>query len=165
MKGRRFAEDPRYDATAHAALAKSEVSAGKVLETTINRAEQINPSMNAIAHKHHHRAGAAVVAGPSRPLGVPYSLRISASSRGASPRWAAASQGVRGRPRRRLCAALQGGNYLSITPLDNAAGTPAMSVPLQWAADGLPVGVRSLGFGAAATLVRRGRARGGTALV
>jgi len=35
--------------------------------------------------------------------------------------------------------------YLTVTPLHNATGTPAVTVPLHWTADGLPVGVHFAG--------------------
>jgi Asp-tRNA(Asn)/Glu-tRNA(Gln) amidotransferase A subunit family amidase len=45
--------------------------------------------------------------------------------------------------------------YLTITPLYNATGMPAMSVPLHWTNDGLPVGVHFGGrYGEEGTLLQ-----------
>jgi Asp-tRNA(Asn)/Glu-tRNA(Gln) amidotransferase A subunit family amidase len=45
--------------------------------------------------------------------------------------------------------------YLSITPLYNSTGIPAMTVPLHWTSDGLPVGVHFGGrYGEEGTLLR-----------
>jgi amidase len=46
-------------------------------------------------------------------------------------------------------------DYLTVTPLHNATGTPAVTVPLHWTADGLPVGVHFAGrYAEEATLLR-----------
>jgi amidase len=46
-------------------------------------------------------------------------------------------------------------DYVPITPLQNATGQPAISLPLHWSADGLPVGVMFTGrMGDEATLLR-----------
>ncbi len=46
-------------------------------------------------------------------------------------------------------------NYVPFTPLQNATGQPAVSLPLHWTDDGLPVGVMFTGrFGDEATLYR-----------
>ena len=43
----------------------------------------------------------------------------------------------------------------SVTPLHNATGTPAMSVPLAWNDAGLPIGIHFAGrFGEEGTLLR-----------
>jgi amidase len=47
------------------------------------------------------------------------------------------------------------GDFAPFTPLVNATGQPAMSVPLYWNADGLPIGSHFVGrFGDEATLFR-----------
>jgi Asp-tRNA(Asn)/Glu-tRNA(Gln) amidotransferase A subunit family amidase len=74
----RFDEYRRHDATALATLiAKREVSAKEVLELAIERAEQVNPAINAIVHKQYEQARSAVAAGLSEgPLkGVPYLIK------------------------------------------------------------------------------------------
>lgn len=45
--------------------------------------------------------------------------------------------------------------YVSVTPLHNATGTPAMSVPLAWSSDGLPIGLHFAGrYGEEGLLLR-----------
>ena len=46
-------------------------------------------------------------------------------------------------------------DFVPFTPLQNATGQPAMSVPLYWNAEGLPIGVHfAARFGDEATLFR-----------
>jgi amidase len=46
-------------------------------------------------------------------------------------------------------------SYVPFTQLANLTGTPAMSVPLHWTADGLPLGVQLIGpFGSEAKLLQ-----------
>lgn len=46
-------------------------------------------------------------------------------------------------------------DYVPFTPIENATGQPAISLPLHWTPDGLPVGVHFAGrAGDEATLIR-----------
>jgi amidase len=58
-------------------------------------------------------------------------------------------------PDQPLFPLLRAGAYVPFTPIANITGQPAMSVPLHWNAEGLPVGVQFSGrFGDEATLFR-----------
>src|SRR6201997_4428132 len=74
----KFEEYRKLDAISLAGLiTKRQVSAEEVLETAIARAEQVNPTINAVVHKQYGQARKAVAAGlPEGPLkGVPYLLK------------------------------------------------------------------------------------------
>jgi amidase len=54
-----------------------------------------------------------------------------------------------------LAGFIRAGEYVPFTPIANATGQPAMSVPLSWNGSGLPVGAHFVGrFGDEATLFR-----------
>jgi amidase len=54
-----------------------------------------------------------------------------------------------------LLGFVRSAGFVPFTPIANATGQPAMSVPLFWNEDGLPVGVHFMGrFGDEATLFR-----------
>jgi Amidase len=74
----RFEEYRRSDAVALAGLVgKGEVSAGELLDVAIDRAEAVNPKINAIVHKQYEQAHATIGKGlPNGPLaGVPYLIK------------------------------------------------------------------------------------------
>jgi amidase len=58
-------------------------------------------------------------------------------------------------PENPLLALVRAGAFISFTPICNVTGQPAMSVPLFWNGDGLPIGTHFVGrFGDEATLFR-----------
>jgi amidase len=58
-------------------------------------------------------------------------------------------------PENPLAGLLQAANYIPYTPICNMTGQPAMSVPLYWGSDGLPIGTHFMArFGDEATLFR-----------
>ena len=73
-----FAEYSNYDGLGLAQLVRNgEVSAGELLETAIERTEQLNGELNAVVHKHYEEARALVKQGPAPGAfsGVPFLLK------------------------------------------------------------------------------------------
>lgn len=124
-----------YDGLGLAALVqKGAVSAAELLDMAIAQVEALNGEINAVVGRLYDQARAAIAAGlPAGPFtGVPYLLK----DLGAHYAGAVTSFG---------------------SGLFNACGNPAMSVPLGWSRNGLPIGVQfSAAFGDKATLFRLG---------
>jgi len=72
-----FAEYTNYDALGLAELiAKKQVTAGEVLAAALERADRLNPKLNAIVHRQDDAARQAIAQGPGGPFaGVPYLLK------------------------------------------------------------------------------------------
>jgi amidase len=73
-----FAEYSNYDGLGLAQLVRDgEVSAGELLETAIERTEQLNGELNAVVHKHYEEARALIEQGPAPGAfsGVPFLLK------------------------------------------------------------------------------------------
>jgi Asp-tRNA(Asn)/Glu-tRNA(Gln) amidotransferase A subunit family amidase len=133
-----------------AALVRSrEVSASELLDAAIARVEARNPELNAVVSRLCDQARAAIAAGlPDGPFtGVPYLLK----DLGAHCAGAVASHGSA------LFKDFVVDHDSELTARLNSAGNPAMSVPLGWSREGLPIGVQLVApFGDEAALFRLG---------
>jgi Asp-tRNA(Asn)/Glu-tRNA(Gln) amidotransferase A subunit family amidase len=128
------AEVASLDGIGQAELVRwGEVSPAELVRWAIERIERLNPALNAVVTPMFDDAIARVNRGVSGPFaGVPYLLKDLVVESGGA-RFTEGSVFLRG----------------------NITGQPAMSVPLWWNADGLPIGVHFLGrFGDEATLFR-----------
>jgi amidase len=83
-----FADYAKYDGVGLADLvARGEVSAAELLEAAIAVVERLNPTLNAVVHKHYDAARAAIATGlpPGRLRGAPFLLKdLDLSLRGAA---------------------------------------------------------------------------------
>jgi Asp-tRNA(Asn)/Glu-tRNA(Gln) amidotransferase A subunit family amidase len=140
----RYDEFARYDGLGLAELVqRRQVSAAEVLEAAVAAVETRNHEINAVVCRLYDQARAAIAAGlPAGPFtGVPYLLHPLGVIDMMTGDPVAYGQAVLG--------------TIAFTSLWNACGNPAMSVPLGWSREGLPLGVQFVaGFGDEATLFR-----------
>jgi Asp-tRNA(Asn)/Glu-tRNA(Gln) amidotransferase A subunit family amidase len=131
----------RLDATAQATLVREKsVRPIELVEAAIARVESLNPKLSAFVTPIFDRARAeASVALADGPFtGVPFLLKDLLAE------YAGAMQGI-----------FRAAQFVPFTPLFNATGQPAMSVPLFWNQEHLPIGVPFAGrYGDEATLFR-----------
>jgi Asp-tRNA(Asn)/Glu-tRNA(Gln) amidotransferase A subunit family amidase len=114
------------------------VQATDLFEAAIDRIEERNPGANAVVHKRYDvariEAGGRLPIGSIRSLHAGWALRVSDIARHVADRTYA---------------------FVPFTPIFNATGQPAMSVPLHWTDTGLPIGTHLVGrFGDEGTLFR-----------
>ena len=155
-----FEEYRRCDALDLARLIrKKEITAAEAEETAIQRAEQVNPRVNAIVHPLYDLARKmAGEAAPGSPFaGVPFLIKDLGLSIKDTPR-RTGSKGYEGyvSPEnsyavlrfRAASLSFLGKTHppeFGLTPFANMTGQPSMSAPLHWTADNLPVGLMFTG--------------------
>jgi len=120
---------------------KKEVKPTELLELTIQGIEKINPKLNAVIHKMYDQA---------REEGG-YDLLLTPTM-AIPPTKLGAFQSTPDDPMKWLGVALA---FTAFTRIQNLTGQPAMSVPLFWNQNNIPIGVQFAGrFGDEATLFR-----------
>lgn len=134
----------KLDATAQAALIRSkEIKSLDLVETAIEQVEKVNPVLNLVITTLFDQARTDATGKiPDGPFaGVPFLMKdigtFDAPESNPMQAW------------KRVVA------FAPFTAAFNATGQPAMSVPLYWNGDNLPVGTHFIGrFGDEATLFR-----------
>jgi len=154
------------DALAQAALVRErQITARELVDAAIGRIERLNPQINAVVtacfERAQERAARPLPDGPF--AGVPTLVKDLTAFEGTRLTFGSVCfsdyvapythEVVRRLPFDALVALLV--EYVAYTPIANVTGHPAMSVPLSWTRDGLPVGSHFTGrFGDEAMLFR-----------
>jgi amidase len=113
-------------------IQKREIKPSELLETVIQRIERVNPHINAVIHKMYDQARECAKDNQSNGMfsGVPFLLKDLIAECEKAP-FEEGSRSVQG--------------YVSNTFIQNISGQLAMSLPLYWNENNIPIGVQFAG--------------------